>query len=192
MKRLDVPPSGHTIPMPEGAKPPRPEGVKPPRTVMKEFKVYLAGPITGLTYQEASLGWRKEFAQMLADGPDGDSFLCYSPMRGKAFLEGVGKLEGHYDGNPMSTRGAITGKDKNDVYTSDVIVANFLESQGNFSVGTAVEFGWADAWSKPVIMVATPDDPHYKHPMLSRIAGWIVSNLEDAAHLTRHLLLPGI
>ena len=34
---------------------------------MSHKKVYLAGPIAGLSYEEASGGWRKEFPTLLPE-----------------------------------------------------------------------------------------------------------------------------
>lgn len=153
------------------------------------FRIYLAGSISGLSYEDASLGWRKDISRMFYPTPQ---IKCYSPMRAKEFLADVGQLFGSYDEHPLSTERGIVTRDRNDVMKCDVMIACFLESQGNVSLGTAIEFGWADAWDKPVIMVAEKDDPHRVHPMLRRLAGYIVESLEEAAAITKHILLPGI
>lgn len=152
---------------------------------MSNKKVYLAGPISGLTYEESALGWREEIRRMMPM-----QFDLFSPMRAKHFLADVGILQGSYEEIPMSSRAGILGRDRNDVYTCDLMLANFLEDQGNLSLGTAMEFGWADAWRKPIIMIAQEDNPHRRHPMLSGAAVYVVDNLPDAATLAKHLLLP--
>ena len=159
------------------------------------FKVYLAGPISGLSYEDASQGWRRQIVPMLEYSDYSCKHLpvrCYSPMRCKDFLADKGKLFGAYEENPLATEGGIVTRDRNDVLQCDVMIACFLESQGYMSLGTAVEFGWADSHRKPIIMVAKPGDPHREHPMLKRMAGYIVETLEEAAALTQALLLPGI
>ena len=147
-------------------------------------KIYLAGTITGLTYEGAALGWREEIKILLPE------FDLFSPMRAKDFLAGEGVLEGSYAYNPMSSKQGILGRDRNDVHTCDLMIANFLEDAGNKSLGTAMEFGWADAWRKPIIMVAEQDNPHREHPMLNGASVYIVETLDEAAQLAKHLLLP--
>lgn len=151
------------------------------------FRVYLAGTISGLSYNAAAGGWRREFNRMISP-----EIKCYSPMRAKEFLADKGKLFGAYEEHPLATESGIVARDRNDVMTCDVMVACFLESQGNFSLGTAIEFGWADAGQKPIIMVAREGDPHREHPMLRRLAGYIVDDLPSAVAITQHILLPGI
>ncbi len=79
--------------------------------------IYLAGPITGLTHDEARYGWRLMFAQRL-DAMDMDHIFCASPMRGKEFLQDLGVLSsGHdYPDNALSTSAGITTRDRNDVF----------------------------------------------------------------------------
>lgn len=147
-------------------------------------KIYLAGPISGLTYESAALGWREQIRTLLPE------FDLFCPMRAKEFLAGEGILQGAYAFNPMSSENGILGRDRNDVFTSDLVIANFLEDEGNMSLGTAMEFGWADAWRKPVIMIAEQDNVHRKHPMLRGSSVYVVETLDEAAILAKHLLLP--
>lgn len=153
---------------------------------MSRKKIYTAGPISGLTFAEGALGWRETIKGLLPE------FDLFSPMRAKDFLAGEGILQGSYEEMPMSSTNGILGRDRNDVFTCDLMIANFLEDQGNFSLGTAMEFGWADAWRKPVIMVAEEGNVHRRHPMLRGSSVYVVSTLEDAANLAKHLLLPEI
>lgn len=159
---------------------------------MTKHKVYLAGPISGLSYAESALGWRDQFSSYMTDTALREIEL-FSPMRGKGFLEDRGILEGGYDDNPLATLSGIVCRDGNDVNTCDVMVACFLEAaEGVASLGTAIEFGWCDAYRKPIIMVAKPGDIHRAHPMLAQMSGYIVDDLKTAAALVEHILLPGI
>ena len=153
-------------------------------------QVYLAGTITSLTHDQARYGWRKEFAPMLLP-----HIHVYSPMRAKEFLAPVGVLESDdrtYPKNALSTDAGIVTRDRNDVRNCDAMVACFNDARDFPSLGTAVEFGWADAFGKPVILIAEPDDIHARHAMLKRIAGYIVPTLPEAAHVVNHLLTPGL
>ena len=173
--------------------------------------VYLAGPITGLTYGEARHGWREEFALMLLE-----HIVPLSPMRGKDFLMGERNLKGDpnmYPTNPLARPSGILARDRNDVRTCDVVVACFLGAMDHPSLGTAVEFGWADAYRKPLVMVIEDDltvphvdkDGHtvqlinsnekpniHLHAFLTEIAGYRTNNLEEAAQIVKCLLTPGV
>lgn len=158
-------------------------------TTFPKRTIYLAGPITGLTHDEARYGWRQAFAALMPP-----HIFCNSPMRGKEFLATHGILSsGHdYPDNAMATDAGITTRDYNDVKNCDAMVACFLESGGRPSLGTAMEYGFAHAHQKPVIAVGDIEDPNIKHLMLQRVAGYRVDTLEEAAVIVGHLLTPGI
>lgn len=160
--------------------------------------IYLAGPITGLTHEEARYGWRKEFVEQLAT-MGADHISCNSPMRGKEFLATHGVLSsGHdYPDNAMATDAGITTRDYNDVKNCDAMVACFLESGGRPSLGTAMEYGFAYSHQKPVIAVGPlkidgMNEPNINHLMLQRVAGYRVDTIEEAALICYHLLTPGV
>lgn len=161
--------------------------------------VYLAGPITGLTHDEARHGWREEFAALMR-AMELEHISLYSPMRGKSFLQHHGVLssgEGYPD-HPMARASGITTRDCNDVRFCDVLLGCFLETpvdeNGNQigSLGTAWEFGAAYVLGKPIVMVGAADNIHVKHVMMAHSSGYIVETLEDAAELIGFLLTPGI
>ena len=170
--------------------PPQPTYRKGNTMSYTERKIYLAGPITGLTYGDARFGWREAFNEMLPDHIHG-----ISPMRGKDYLEKELNLMGGPDMYPehlISTPSGIVCRDRNDVLTSDAIVACFLGAD-RASLGTCIEFGWADAWRKPIIMVTEggAEDIHW-HGMLTEMAGYVTPSLEEAAQIVSQLLTPGI
>ena len=153
-------------------------------------QVYLAGPITGLSYADARNGWRRDVADMLFPHVD-----CLSPMRAKEFLAKEENLRGDpgmYDNVLASSKGILT-RDFNDVSVCDAIIANFIGAT-KVSIGTCVEFGFAHALRKPVILVMEP--PAWKnvhdHAFLDQIAGYRVDNLNDAAFIAKSLLLAGV
>ena len=57
-------------------------------------KIYLAGPISGLTFEGAQ-DWRTYFSNKI--NPE---IQCLSPLRGKDYLKMRGPLEGSYDDFP--------------------------------------------------------------------------------------------
>lgn len=171
-------------------------------------KVYLAGPITGLSYGEARHGWREEFARLLPS-----HIHPHSPMRAKDFLLDQNCLTGDPDMYPdhaIATASGIVTRDRNDIRREcDAMVACFLGA-AKASVGTCIEFGWADAFGIPIVMVIESngmarvpktttdglpgydlvDNPHH-HAMLAELAGYRVDTIEEAAHIVTHLLTPG-
>ena len=151
--------------------------------------IYLAGPITGLSYEDATNGWRKQFTKMMPN-----HIICFSPMRGKKYLKKETELDGRPDSyrtHAMATAKGITTRDRNDVKNTDLMVVNFQNTE-RVSIGTCVEFGWADAFRKPLIMITDENDQIHNHIMLHEIAGYIVYSLEEAAELAIALLTPGV
>jgi len=151
--------------------------------------VYLAGPITGLTHDEARDGWRKDFASLMPE-----HIYCNSPMRGKDMLKDWGVLTSGagYPDNAMTTPEGITSRDFNDVKTCDAMIACFLESNDHLSGGTFMEYGFAHALQKPIIGIGPAHDPNLQHLMAQRVMGWRVDGLEEAANIVSLLLTPGL
>ena len=149
--------------------------------------VYLAGPITGLSYGEAAQGWR-EFMEY-ASVRNGCEWRCLSPMRGKEHLTGQEELLATEGQHYISTNKAIVTRDYNDVSTCDAMVANFLGAT-RVSIGTCVEFGFAHAHRVPLVLVMEKDNYH-NHGFLTEIAGYWVQTLEEAIHVLDNLLTVG-
>jgi hypothetical protein len=182
--------------------------------------IYLAGPITGCDYNSARFGWRKDFADILATiqyerQPDMDDWLhCFSPMREKEFLEKDQCISGSADYGSLhgfGTPHGILTRDHNDVRNCDAMVACFLGAK-RVSIGTCVEFGFAHAYRKPLIMVMEDartetgewkggqggdyetivvKNPH-DHVFLRACAGYVVPSLKHAAEIAYSLLTPGM
>src|SRR6266496_3983065 len=115
-------------------------------------RIYLAGPITGLTYEQARFGWRKEFATYLDFNIE-----SLSPMRQESHLAEIKNIDGHgYDYNQLSTNKGIFSKDILDIERCDLAVFNFLGAT-KVSVGSIWEMGYAYARGKPIILVMEPD-----------------------------------
>src|ERR1051326_3631143 len=119
--------------------------------------VYLAGPITGLTYGQARHGWRKEFADLLAIRAP--HIECWSPMRQKEFLDNQQELECRGDDlqkieHALARPLGILARDSNDVGNRDAMVACFLGAT-RVSIGTVWEIGHAAAQvpRKPIVVV---------------------------------------
>ena len=153
---------------------------------MRRMRVYLAGPISGTSYDECT-GWRERVASEL--GPIAD---CVSPMRGKHYLRNERILDGvtFYPERVLSTVQAVTYRDRWDLSCCDIMLANFTDAS-HVSIGTCIEFGWADAARKPIIVVLPDGNPH-DHGMLRFMATAVVKSLDEAIEVIKILVSTGL
>lgn len=106
---------------------------------------YLAGPITGLTYDEAT-DWREK----IAFDVECAGFHPLSPMRGKERFKDYGKiLPGTFDEEQAAVQ-----RDLYDIRRAHVVLINLLDAK-RVSIGTMCELGYAHALGK-FIIVALP------------------------------------
>lgn len=147
-------------------------------------KIYLAGPISGLTYEGAE-EWRDEFRRLI--DPRIETF---SPLRGKEYLTMRGPLEGSYNEFPLSTDQGITARDRYDCMGADLVVFNLLGAT-RVSIGTMIEFGWCDAARNPAIVIMEKSGNIHDYPMVRQIGQFRVDNVKDAISLAEVILLPG-
>lgn len=149
---------------------------------MKRPSVYLAGPIAGQSYEEA-VGWREKAKAYLNDfGID-----AFSPMRAKEYLKSGDKLRDGYKEFPLSTDAAITARDRMDVMRCDLVLFYFPTGLERVSIGTCIEFGWADAFRKPRIVVL---DHLHDHAMIRALSDFHALCLEDALDMIVPILNP--
>lgn len=146
---------------------------------MSGERVYLAGPITGLSYDGAT-DWREEVRVGLA--PD---IQAISPMRGKDYLAGEDTIADHYE-TVLSCPKGITTRDRFDVSRVDAVLVNLLGAE-RVSIGTVMEIAWADAMRIPVILVIEQGNPH-QHSMLIECSGFVVGDLEEGIEVVNALL----
>ena len=144
------------------------------------FRVYLAGPISGLSWS-GSTEWRDYVSNKLS--PQG--IECLSPLRFKNFLEGELRIEGSYEEHPLATARGIYTRDKGDVSRADAILV-FLTGAERVSIGTVMEIAWADMLNKPIILVSEDSNIH-NHPMINESIGYTLSTLDEAIDVIRAL-----
>jgi hypothetical protein len=160
--------------------------------------VYLAGPITGLSWEEIT-GWRDQVTK--AFEPDID---CFSPLRGKKYLANETSIKDSYDKYVMSTQRGILVRDHYDATRRSLLFVNLL-SAVRVSVGTVMEIAWAHEARVPIVLcmqanVIQPgmlsSDPNYMaknphdHSMIREACPLTVDSLEEGIHVAKHLLLP--
>ncbi len=144
---------------------------------MRTRRIYLAGPISLLSY-DAATGWREDFASRMAES----GIECASPMRAKGYLAEEGSIatEGYAALGPLSAPRGIMTRDHWDCMDCDLIVANLLGA-GRVSVGTVMEIAWAHAYRKPLVVVMEPSGNPHEHPMIAEATGFRATSLEEAA-----------
>lgn len=149
-------------------------------------KVYLAGPISGLTYGGAT-EWRDGVIRDLAEfGIKG-----LSPMRCKEFLQnetdGFSKTcekYGHI--NVLASPRGIMTRDRFDATRCDVLLVNLLGAT-TVSIGTVMEIAWADACRTPIVCAMEAGNIH-EHAMVNEALGYRVDTLEEAVSLVKAIL----
>ncbi len=150
---------------------------------MSKPKIYLAGAISGLTYDDAE-AWRINVAKALS--PD---IECFSPLRNKQYLRVEGVLEQSYPHNVFSSDKGINTRDHWDCMTSDLIFVNLLGAS-RVSIGTVMEIAWAHAYRKPCVVVMEQSGNVHEHPMIREAIGFRVQTIEEGIVAARAILLP--
>jgi nucleoside 2-deoxyribosyltransferase len=152
-------------------------------------RVYLAGPIKGLNYDEA-VEWRTYATRVLKD----EGIDAFSPMRAKTYLKGLtdvggDKLKDSYDQFPLSTMKAILCRDRNDCQKAGVVIM-YLRGAKAVSIGSVMEVAWADAARVPIVLVMEKEGNVHEHGLLTEACNVRVETLEEAIKVTVAILKP--
>ena len=156
---------------------------------MKNYLIYLAGPISGLNFEE-STDWRQYVMDRLDPAIEG-----LSPLRKKQYLKNQGDLIGSYEKWPLSTQRGIYARDRFDCHRADVVLVNLLDLATNdngsqkVSIGTVMEIAWAAQNNTPVVLIMEEGNIHH-HPMLMEACPFVIDNLAEALELTEDILRP--
>lgn len=154
------------------------------RPSYRDFLVYMAGPISGLTYADGQ-SWRDYVAANLPQ-----EIRAISPLRAKAqALARVGIITDSYEDNPLTSTSGITTRDRQDCTRADAVIFNMLGAK-TVSVGTCIEFGWADAHRIPIILVMEKTGNLHEHPMVRGVAGYRVETLDQGIAILEAVLMP--
>lgn len=144
--------------------------------------VYLAGPISGLTFGNAT-DWRESVSAELARTLP--HVVGLSPLRNKTYFEREQTLGDSYEELLFSGQRAITVRDRFDCMRSDAILMNLLDAK-KVSIGSMIELGWANDIKKPIVVVMEDGNIH-NHAMVREIASWIVPTLEQGLEVVKGL-----
>lgn len=145
-------------------------------------KLYLAGPMTGLTLTESEQ-WRQDAYAALKD-----RFRVFSPLRGKGFLREQGPMNST---GPQPSGGdkGIFLRDSWDVRTADAVLAYLLHAEG-VSIGTCFELAWAHQHGKLAVVVMEKGGVH-DHAFVRQAASLVVPDLNEAVEFLRMLATEG-
>ena len=142
--------------------------------------LFLAGPLTGLSYEEA-LAWRAEVERKLPS-----DIIAFSALRRKDYLSDETVLKDSYAARPLSTpRGTIT-RDRNDVMRCDALFVNLLGAK-QVSLGTMFELAWADLRRIPIIIVMEPGNVH-DHAFVREVAGYVAQSIDEGIDIAVSVL----
>ena len=153
-------------------------------------KVYLAGPITGLSYGDTT-DWRQHVKTALQWSDTPQWIEAYSPMRAKEYLAKEKVIQDRYDYLPddvLSTAKGITTRDRWDCLTCDLLFVNLLGAK-KVSIGTVLEIAWADSKRTPIVLVMEKNDNIHEHAMIDECVGFRVDTLDKAINVTKSILL---
>lgn len=168
-------------------------------------KIYLAGPITGCTY-DGCTDWRNQFAQSInmiplathpASGPNKHLVIqpgepryikCLDPMRAKSYLKSLGEMiYDEYPQDVLSCQRGIMTRDFFDCTRCDLVFVNLLGAT-RVSIGTVMEIAWAFQARIPVVAAIEETGNLHDHGMIREAIGFRLSTLEDAARTIRAIL----
>jgi len=149
--------------------------------------VYLCGPITGLSHDEARLGWRKWMSEELAKV----EIDALSPMRYKDHLKHEQELSAQgYAEHLLSTPKLITMRDRWDTQRCDLVFSNLLNTT-EVSIGSMIEVGWCDSMRTPMVVAMEPGGNPHDHAMVKELA-IVVPDLTAAVDTIKSFLIPSI
>jgi len=146
-----------------------------------EKSVYLAGPVTGLNYKECN-GWREYAIGELAKS----QIIGISPIRFKEHLND-GRIILDSDNTLLEGDKGVTLRARLDIKNCDLMLANLLRTK-EVSKGTMIEYGWADAFGKPIISVIEKERNVHEHPIIRELTGFRVESLEEGLEVVRKIL----
>lgn len=141
---------------------------------MSKPLVYLAGPISGLSYGE-SVDWRDEAKHILADY----GIHALSPMRAKHYLSTAKAIADEYPQHVLSNSRGITTRDRFDTQRASLVLVNLLGAE-RVSIGTMLEVAWADAARVPIVAAIEEEGNIHDHAMVRELVGFRLPTLSEA------------
>lgn len=137
------------------------------------MKVYIAGKISGYSYDEVTAYFRNAKKRLEKMG-----YKAFHPMLGKDALRTEITLKSEGYGNPESTNHAIIERDRWMVKNADIILCNLTKTE-RVSIGSVMELAWAEYLRKLVIVVMEGSNIH-RHAFILEAAHVVFETMEEA------------
>jgi len=147
-------------------------------------KLYLFGPITGLTYEGCS-SWRDYVSGQLPE------YHCIDPLRGCIIKDPSAVMLATYEGDnnwkkkTIASSRAIMAQSRWDVQRADLLLGT-LQGSTKVSIGSCFELAWASDARVPVICAMALE--FYDHPMIKESVTHPVETLAQCVEIARALL----
>jgi len=138
------------------------------------MRIYLAHPISGLSFEEVNSYYSQIIPKLIAAGYD-----CLYPMIGKNYLRTEKNFKAKDYQNPISTNHAIVERDSWMVSTCDLVLIDFTGAKFT-SIGCVMELAWA-YWLRKhtIIVVGEKENPH-QHAFILEATDIIFETLKEA------------
>ena len=153
---------------------------------MQRFKLYLSGPITGLTYND-SVEWTNYVMEVLHTS----GIAGYRPLRGKEEIFHLNEKIASVvtQKRPLVTAKGIYGRDRYDVMSCDCVLVNLLGAK-RISIGTMFEMSWCSFLQKPLVLVMEDEGNIHEHSFVHEALTHRTNNLDVGIDLVKSILLP--
>lgn len=143
--------------------------------------VYLGGPIAGVRFGDCN-NWRvyakKELAKHNISG--------VSPTRFKEI--GLDEIASDRGDKILTLPKGLTTRDRYDVQSTDISLF-YLIGATRVSIGTMIEYGWADSARKPIITVIEREGNVHEHSFVRELSGFVVETLDEGLYVAKAILL---
>jgi len=144
--------------------------------------IYLAGPITGKSFDEVMNRYREKTAILTDFG-----YYVLSPMTAKGGLKGVSAFTSTGNAGPVANDHSIFERDRWMVTQAEVVLAD-LSNAHAVSIGTMMELAWASYLGKHTVLVMGDGNVH-DHAFVKEAADVRFPTLEDAYDYLKELIL---
>jgi hypothetical protein len=146
------------------------------------MKIYIAHPITGLSYDEV-VTYYEEIGEKLSKM----GYKVYHPMTGKSYLRTEKELKPSGYVYPVSTDHAIKERDKWMVKQADVVFVDFTGSK-SVSIGCICELAWADDTPTVHTVVVLPKNNVHSHAFVKEMADVVFECKEEVFDYLQKLI----
>ena len=150
------------------------------------YKIYLAGPVCGCTYNECTQ-WREDWVDSFDSDFAFSGVECINPMRGKEHLRNETDIDSVEYGTPLSCPRGVYVRDRWDALRCDLLVVNLLGARIP-SLGSVMEIAWADAVGTPILLIMEEEGNVHEHLLINEACGFRVASVPAARRLAASIL----